>query len=115
LSPGRNFRHARRARKKNQKKRIKKNGDHSKVLTKGTHERCFVALGLVPDGAHSVLKGTQRYSLHNIYYTTQRYSKVLKGTTYSKVPLNNMQKSKEEEGRRRRRRRRSSLIITKTT
>ena len=23
-------------------------------------ERCFVALGLVPDGAHSVLKGTQR-------------------------------------------------------
>ena len=25
-------------------------------------ERCFVALGLVPDGAHSVLKGTQRYS-----------------------------------------------------
>ena len=26
-------------------------------------ERCFVALGLVPDGEHSVLKGTQRYSM----------------------------------------------------
>ena len=37
-------------------------------------DRCFVALGLVPDGAHSVLKGTQR-----TLCTDVMYSKVLKG------------------------------------
>ena len=40
---------------------------------------CFVALGLVPDGAHSVLKGTQRYSV-------QRYSKDLCFVALGLVP-----------------------------
>jgi len=43
------------------------------------YSKCFVALGLVPDGAHSVLKGTQRYALglvpdgeHSVLKGTQR-------------------------------------------
>jgi len=40
------------------KQLAKKRGEKEKERKKT--ERCFVALGLVPDGEHSVLKGTQR-------------------------------------------------------
>jgi len=57
--------------------------NHTKGRKKREKERCFVALGLVPDGAHSVLKGTQREShshtntaylipINNIYQREQR-------------------------------------------
>ena len=89
--------------------------------SKKINSACFVALGLVPDGAHSVLKGTQRafipgpdpplispcrINTKSKHHCTVKHSCYCKNSC-SKIPV-------FQPAWRRRRRRRSSLIITRT-